>query len=286
MKSDSSTNWQCLTRIEAAPLLKSRAERHYVYVLFRGRGLPFYVGKGTIGMGIPRIFQHEAEARTEAKSYKLNILRVLARRQVPVLYAFDSHFQDEKLALARERYLIQAIGRHDLKTGPLANLTDGGEGPSNPSEESREAHRQTLYGVESGSSERIIANRFYQKLTDVKSVPIKPADGFAAKALSSYPIPIGVTPRSAAALAASAIANRVLLKDGCRIPRRLILEGMEMVIENGAGGAILKSGLAELAPDSVAGREIFVLRAASVEYITSQIDRSLLEDAGVLEPIL
>ena len=30
-----------------------------------------------------------------------------------------------------ERFFIQALGRKDLETGPLYNLTDGGEGTSN-----------------------------------------------------------------------------------------------------------------------------------------------------------
>jgi len=179
--------WDCLTRTEAASLLRTCMERHYVYVLLRSPGLPFYVGKGSVSKGVARVFQHEAEARTDAKSYKLNIIRVLARQKNALLYAFDGYFDDERMALARERHLIQSIGRHDLKTGPLANLTDGGEGESNPSEESREAHRQTLYGMDSGSLERQIANKFFQKVVAVRSVPIKPSTEFKAKPLSSYP---------------------------------------------------------------------------------------------------
>jgi hypothetical protein len=287
IEANESFTWECLSRNQAAALLRTPTERHYVYLLLREHGFPFYVGKGSINIGVHRLFQHEAEARTEAKSYKVNIIRAVWRRKAMLLYAFDSFYADEKKALARERYLIQKIGRHDLKAGPLANLTDGGEGFMNPSEESKEAHRQTLYGTDGNSSERAIANKFYQKLTSVRSVPIKPCTEFSkVRPLSWYPIPIGFTPRSAAALAASAIANRVLLQDGCRIPRRLRMGDTEMIIENGAGGAILRSKLAVLAQDSTPGNEIFVLNSSSVDYIVSHTDRGILEDAGVLEPLM
>lgn len=48
---------------------------HYVYILRRPDGRPFYVGKG---YG-PRVFQHENEARHPnnrlSNAYKLNVIR-------------------------------------------------------------------------------------------------------------------------------------------------------------------------------------------------------------------
>jgi hypothetical protein len=40
-------------------------------------------------------------------------------------------------ACEKEKELIAEIGRKDLKLGPLVNMTDGGEGQNNPSEETR-----------------------------------------------------------------------------------------------------------------------------------------------------
>lgn len=276
--------WQLVSKKTASKQLRARSEPHYVYVLLRGPNLPFYVGKGTKGNGVARVFQHEAEARGDGKSYKLNIIRALWKRNLSVLYAFDGFHDDEVNALARERVLIQTIGRHDLNRGPLANLTDGGEGTSNPSAESREARRQTLYGTDSESSDRAIANRFFQQLTSVKSVSLKPASEFKAKPLTPNRIPRAFSERQAATLAASAIKNRVLLKGGARIPRRLLGNGIELVIENGAGGDILKSGMATLTSDSVPGNETFLVGTKAIDYIVSIVGRGTLEAAGVLEP--
>lgn len=271
--------------------MQSSRQLHYVYVLLRNNDIPFYVGKGTIGPGTPRLFQHEAEAQSHRKSYKTNIIRVLWRIKLNITYIVDSFFSEEQEAFARERVLICSIGRHDLKQGPLANLTDGGEGTSNPSEESKEMRRQTLYGSDSDSSERAIANRFFQRLCDdVRSVPVKPASEFEVRALKPIRKPVkepdGFTKRQAAALAASAIVNRVKLEDGCCIRRRFSIDGVELVIENGAGGRILKSGMATLAPGSTPGHEVFVLGRSAVEYISSVVDKATLEDAGIIEPVL
>ena len=107
----------------------------YLYVLCRPSGEPFYVGKGVK----LRVLQHESDARTTRMlSYKLNLIRSLHRQGQHIAYRIDSSFAEEAGALARERALIAEIGRHDLKLGPLTNQTDGGEGTSNPSEESRQ----------------------------------------------------------------------------------------------------------------------------------------------------
>jgi len=134
---------QFMNRDDAASRLRSNRWTYYVYVLGTSGGVPFYVGKGTR----PRVFQHEAEARnTNRRTHKLNVIRKLHRQGIPVLYALPNGFEHEADSLRAERDLIAAIGRHDLGTGPLTNQTDGGEGPSNPSEESRRRHLASLGG--------------------------------------------------------------------------------------------------------------------------------------------
>lgn len=263
-----------------AALTKSRP--HYVYVLCRSDGTPFYVGKG-VGN---RCLQHEAEARNTGKlTHKLNVIRAMARRGEPVQYCIESAFENETEAHARERYLIALFGRHDQRRGPLTNQTDGGEGASNPSEESRERRRQSLWG-EAEDEERRIANRWFQALCQVKSVPIKALGArFKPEQLYANRSSFAQSERQAAALAASAIANRILIEPGAVIPRHLKVDGVAMAIENGAGRDILSSGIATLA-DTTVGYEIFALTPSGYETIISMLGRDTLEDAGVLAPLV
>jgi hypothetical protein len=145
-------------------------------------GIPFYVGKGQ-GR---RVLAHEAEARTTIHlTHKPNIIRKLQREARAILYEIESVHRAETDALARERLLIETIGRHDLKRGPLTNQTDGGEGTSNPSEDSRQRRRDSLWGEAAEDSERRITNSYFQRLTAVRSVPIKPASSFKVESLAA-----------------------------------------------------------------------------------------------------
>ena len=258
------------------------AKQHYVYVLCRSDGTPFYVGKGAG----KRCFDHEAEARnSERLTHKLNVIRAMTRRGEVIQYCIESDSSSEAEALARERYLISLIGRHDQQRGPLTNQTDGGEGASNPSEESRERSRQSLWG-DADDEERRIANRWFQKLCKVQSVPIKALGGkFKPERLYANRSKLAHSDRQAAALAASAIANRVLIQPGAVLPRRLAVEGVPMAIENGVGRDILSSGMATLAEATI-GSERFALSANGYSSMLGAIGRDTLKDAGVLLPFV
>ena len=254
---------------------------HYVYVLCRADGTPFYVGKGIQH----RCFQHEAEARnTDRLTHKLNLLRAMHRRGEAVRYCIESSFDTEAEAHARERLLISMFGRHDQGRGPLTNQTDGGEGASNPAPEARERRRQSLWG-EAEDEERRAANRWFRTLCEVRSVPIKPLSRFRPERLLANRSGFAMSPRQAAALAASAVANGVLLAVGAIVPRLLTIEGTTMAVENGVGRDILSSGMAVVA-DGTVGAETLALTSAGFEFIVSALGRGLLEDAGVLPPLL
>lgn len=260
--------------------LLGRHQGHYVYVLCRPEGEPFYVGKG-VGF---RCLNHEAEARNSDRlTHKLNVIRALWRRGESVVYRLDSLHETEADAHARERQLIAEIGRHDLGRGSLTNQTDGGEGAANPSEASRQRRRDSLWGETAEDPERAAANRYFQRLCSVRSVPIKKAASFRAEALRANRASFAMSPRQAASLAASAIRNRVLLAPGALIPRRLNVEGIELIIENGVGRDILSSRMAEVAGGSP-GDERFRLLDGGFKYLVAELGADLLVDAGVLEP--
>ena len=63
----------------------------------------------------------------------------------------------------------------------------------------------------------------------------------------------------------------------------MMLDGVPLAIENGAGRDILSSGMATIA-DATVGFESFKLTVSGFRYIVLTIERAVLEDAGVLLP--
>jgi hypothetical protein len=106
-----------MTRDETRAVL---GKDFYVYVLWRSDKMePFYVGKGHNG----RVLQHFCESES-SNHFKT---RIIAKTDVLISL---TPAESEEAAHEREIALIAAIGRRDLDAGPLANLTDGGEGTS------------------------------------------------------------------------------------------------------------------------------------------------------------
>lgn len=267
------------SRGDIRAFLLSHQGRCYTYVLRRPGGEPFYVGKGKAY----RLFGHETQANTSERSHKLNVIRSIWADGGTIVYEIDQFHDTEEAAHARERRLVEMLGRHDLGRGPLTNQTDGGEGTSNPSEQSREKHRLTLGGFAEDGSDRSTVNRFFLSLGEHDSIAVKPeAELKRIEAVTPHPSPRRWTRRQAVALAASAIANGIVLVPGCQVPRRMITNGVPSIIENGVSRDIAKSGLASVIPGSSPGEERFVLDRASIDCITSVVGREALERAGVL----
>ena len=268
------------SRATARAMLRAAAGNYYVYVLSRPCGTPFYVGKG-VG---DRVFHHEREAiNTTLRSHKLNTLRALHSAGHDVGYTVEV-MASEAEALARERELIQMHGRHCLGTGCLTNMTDGGEGPANYSEETRQRHRDTLAGVLEDGSARSAVNAFFQRIgIEVGSVPIKPLGERRLEPLTAHPSPRRPTARQAAALAALAIGNRTILAPGCVLRRQFELEDGSAVLENGVGRDMLKSGMIELA-QATPGDEL--LRATQLGFDTTleHVGTEVLLAYGALMP--
>ncbi len=102
----------------------------YVYAIFRPNGVPCYIGKG----------HGDRAAHHEKTTHNRRLARIFARAggSLPVVVIRDGLTECE--AFAAEIALITALGRANLKTGPLVNLTDGGDGQTGwvPSAETRQ----------------------------------------------------------------------------------------------------------------------------------------------------
>ncbi len=121
---------------------------YYIYLLKNpSTGLPFYVGVGKRNRrsNITREHSHIVEAtrfRNEkltkgANRHKLNTILQILDNGLTVEVEIGNSFETECDAFTEEIKLIAHFGRRDLGTGILTNMTDGGEGRVNPSEEER-----------------------------------------------------------------------------------------------------------------------------------------------------
>lgn len=100
-------------------------EAYYIYCLYRPDGRPCYIGKGKGN----RIGDHERYARSNKNHYNRLLGSII--KQAGGKLEKKKLFENltEKQAFFLEKYVIQSLGRQ-ANGGPLANLTDGGEGVS------------------------------------------------------------------------------------------------------------------------------------------------------------
>jgi hypothetical protein len=103
---------------------KSKPKQFYVYV-YRDprpgkRRQPFYVGKGC-----GRRSHRPPELRKNA--LLTNVIAKLLAVQLEPIIEIVARFKNETSAFAAEKRLIKRYGRRDIGTGPLCNMTDGGE---------------------------------------------------------------------------------------------------------------------------------------------------------------
>jgi len=95
-------------------------------------GLPFYVGKGCSCRATAHFKNSVKKAlSSDVNSHKLNKIKSIlskSSRKIAVMMIEERLSEEEAFKL--ERHFIKAIGRRDLKEGPLTNKTEGGEGSS------------------------------------------------------------------------------------------------------------------------------------------------------------
>jgi hypothetical protein len=112
----------------------------YLYVHVRlDKDEVFYVG-------ISRDSNGDYSRAFENSKWSRNVIwhRIVAKTDYSVHVIVDN--LDWETAKTLETVFIKAFGRKDLKTGTLCNMTDGGEGMFNPSDETREKLRVRMIG--------------------------------------------------------------------------------------------------------------------------------------------
>lgn len=136
---------------------------YYVYILRdpRKNNEPFYVGKGKGDRSNHHIKKYDTHNK-----FKNNVIDKILNEGLNVITEYYKFNLKEKEALDLEINLISKIGRRDKGTGPLTNLTDGGEGVSGyiRSEESRKKLNQER--IDSGVYIKIANKNRGRKFSD------------------------------------------------------------------------------------------------------------------------
>ena len=135
--------------------------------------------------------------------------------------------------------------------------------------------------------DRGIANRFFLELTaSVRSIPVRPLSQIAKPRILAPCAQDGrnATVRQVAALAASAIANRVMIYPSAVIPRRLSIDDAPMIIEYGACMDIFRSGLADYTPGCGPTHEALQLTESGYQAMTNLLEKPTLVSSGILMP--
>jgi len=260
--------------------------QHYVYILRRPDGRPFYVGKG---YG-PRVFQHENEARHPnnrlSNAYKLNVIRSIWRSGLKPVYEIDLITTSPIEAYEREAALIGNLRRlHE--GGPLTNLAAGGGSTAGPAPASVERHSATLSGIPDDNPDRATLNGFVLSIAQMDSVVVKPMKQFIARPTVRFPNKSRkLSLRQAVAIIASAAANGIIVQGACRIPRKMTVDGVAGLVENGVACDLLTSNAASIDAAADPGDECFVLTAQQAAAIVGLLGQRKCTDLGVLPLIL
>ena len=118
---------------------------YYTYAYLREDGTPYYIGKGLKNRKSKKHFKRNGKVFSPPSEDKILILK---------------QNLTEKQAFKHEIYMISVLGRKDLGTGILRNLTEGGEGSSGykHSDEFKSKIRKIQ------SSGRVISNTTKEKM--------------------------------------------------------------------------------------------------------------------------
>lgn len=114
---------------------------------------PFYIGKGSGKRFSMHLFKYYCF--NNFLSHKIN--KIKNTNNTPIIIQYQNNLTEEE-AYNLEYDMIKSIGRRDLNTGPLTNLTDGGIGGKHRvyTNEQRELRRKMF----SGSSNPMFGKKY------------------------------------------------------------------------------------------------------------------------------
>jgi len=234
------------------------------------------------------VFFHENEARHannwRTNDHKLKVIRSLWRAEQPVAYEIDLVSDDLNAINERETELIRLFGRlHE--GGCLTNRDPGARSLQEASPFSKAKHTETLSGTPVSDPERATLNRFVLAIAPMKSSVLKPLRRtIIPKATQRNREHFPQSLRQAAALAASAAANGVMLDVACTLARRVEVDGVKGFVENGVSCDILVSGMADVVGASDPLDETFELSAEQAKIVCGLIGLRKCIDLGLLSP--
>jgi hypothetical protein len=214
----------------------------------------------------------------------LNVIRAVWRAEQSLTYEVDVLSSDKSAINDREEELIRLFGRlHE--GGVLTNRAPGGRSLEEPSSFSKAKHTETLSGIPESDPERATLNRFVLAIAPMKSAVLKPLKRSIVpkktqRNRSFFPQSI----RQAAALAASAAANGIVLDGPCSLTRRVEVDGVKGFVENGVSCDILVSGMATVVPAQDPLDERFDLSVDQARKVVGLIGIKKCVELGLLAP--
>lgn len=129
---------------------------YYVYLYLKPDGTPFYVGKGREDRWKFHLAEAQKKTTKDKNKLKINTIKKIVKQgKEPIVKFVDINISEEQ-AFELECFLINEIGRVDLGTGTLTNLTNGGEGTSGHkhTEESKQKIGESVKGVPKPESQK------------------------------------------------------------------------------------------------------------------------------------
>jgi hypothetical protein len=132
--------------------------------------------------------------------------------------------------------------------------------------------------------ERAVLKRFVLSIGQMDSVVIKPIGQFRAKPTQRYPSKsIALRLRTATAIVAAAAAQGVILDDGAIIARRVTVDGVDGLLENGVCCDLLTAGVVDVISTGIPADEQLKLRVGMARKVAELVGLKTCAELGLFD---